>query len=153
MGTTALSPLDQMAVRCYSNSVWFFAGSDHAAMLEILRTGLAQTVSELPFLTSDVVPTDTVNQIGQLELRSTDRTLVMGIKDMRTKPGLDYEALRNTNYPPSALDHRDFMPVVSAVDYPDLTAMPALALQANLLLGGLALAVSFNHALCDAGLR
>ena len=80
MGTTALSPLDQIAVRCYTNLIWFFAGSDHAAMLEILRTGLAQIVSELPFLTSDVVPTDTVNQIGQLELRSTDRTLVMGIK-------------------------------------------------------------------------
>lgn len=147
-----LSPLDQVAIRGYTNIIWFFAASNHAAMLETLRKGLAQTVSEIPYLTSEVVPTDTINQKGQLELRSTGRTLLLGTKDMTMKPGLEYEALRNSNFPPSALHHGDFMPVTRAADYPDSTAMPAVTLQANLLSGGLALAVSFHHALRGAGL-
>lgn len=152
MESTVLSPLDQVAVRGYTNIIWFFAGSNHAAMFETLRKGLAQTVSEIPYLTSEVVPTDTINQKGQLELRSTGRTLVLGTKDMTMKPGLEYEALRNSHFPLSALHHGDFMPVTRAADYPNLIAVPAVALQANLLSGGLAIAVPSHHALCDAGL-
>ena len=145
MDSTMLSDLDQVAIRGYSNIVLLFPGSRHSAMIEVLQAGLSQAAVEIPFLTSEIVSMDQKRQRGKLQLNSTNRRLVLGVKDFSNN--LAYEDLRQLNFPSARLDNNALMP---AFDHS--TLRPVVAMQVNLLRKGLALAISFHHAAFDAGL-
>lgn len=139
-----LSELDQVAIRGYSSIVFFFPGSRHSSMIEVLQAGLSQAAVEMPLLTSAVVSMDQETQRGKLQLRSTDRELVLKVKDV--SDGLSYEDLRRFDFPSARLDDSTIMPTID-----HSTLRPVVATQANLLRNGLALSVLFHHAAFDAG--
>lgn len=155
METTVLSQLDQVAIRGRTNLIWFFGGSNHSGMIRALQMGLFQISSEIPFLTSDIVAMDGTSQKGKLGLRASKRALVLEVNDLTANSsadgGLDFEKLRNDNFPPSSFKNVDFLPVLKASECSASTGMPVIAMQANLLVKGLALAVSFHHAAFDGG--
>ncbi len=151
----SLSPFDQMTVRFYTRGLMYFPlhpGSDHATVIYILREGLREVVSQVPFLAWNVVPaTDGLVQKGRLEVAKGDRGVdLLTIKDLTSSAEdlktWNYETIRKGNFPASG--KYDDLFAIDRMPKPGKPA-PVITAQANLIKGGFILSLSFHHSVGD----
>ncbi|KAI9700623.1 MAG: hypothetical protein M1836_001990 [Candelina mexicana] len=151
----SLSPFDQMTVRFYTRGLMYFPlqpNVDHATVVYILREGLREVVSQIPFLTWNVVPaTDGFVQEGRLEVSEGDRgNDILTIKDLTSsaedRKAWNYEAIRKGNF--AASDKYSKLFAIDRMPIPGKPA-PVMTAQANLMKGGFILSLSFHHSVGD----
>ncbi|KAI9721006.1 MAG: hypothetical protein M1812_002485 [Candelaria pacifica] len=151
----SLSPFDQMTVRFYTRGLMYFPlqpGSDHATIIYILREGLREVVTQIPFLAWNVTPaTDGFIQEGRLEVAKGDRgNDILTIKDLTSSPedrkAWDYETIRKGNFPASDKYFELF--TIDRIPQQG-KPVPVMTAQVNLLTGGFILSLSFHHSVAD----
>jgi hypothetical protein len=156
-----LSTLDQQAQRHYAKVLAFFRidhGGKRDPLINQLRRGLAVSLSELPDFASKVVPVPgSTRKELQLQLgpdsavpwRVVDYTQQEAVPDNVWQYGsYDEIASRHfsvTDIPPERLVDPACLHVPD-----DAQEVPALAIQVNLIPGGLILAICWHHTVCDA---
>jgi Transferase family len=155
MLTFPLTPLDQLPPRLYIRLILSFPlqpSSDRDRVVEVLRYGLKQTITDIPYLTGKVCLRDDGERSGRMEIRRQLRDRVdLQVKDL-TVPNSgwasgSYDELHAKHMPPSLLDGDVLSPVML---FPDQN-MPAsmMAAQANFIPGGLLLCVAIHHSITD----
>lgn len=143
--TTRLSVIDQIAPRDYTSIHFFFRLSDDAdkgSIFNNLETGLLKTAHEIPQLMCCICKAD--NDRDELELRySANSGAIITYKDYTSAKlrdqwpnGRSFDDLEREHFPLSKLErHR----VLAATPPPGAERLPALAVQANFIEGGLIL--------------
>lgn len=157
-----LSPLDRAMCRVYVRLVYVFplAEGSRPAALSHLRTRLAATLAQYPFLAGTVnddnklrYPSSLPDVTTNADDDSGDTTFrILTVRqDVALPP---YEQLAAQAMPPSAL-HKELLSNLPT--HPTgwrHGGWPALGVQANLFAGGLALCFAFHHAVLDGtGMR
>jgi hypothetical protein len=158
-----LSLADQTTVRVYVQKVLFFPFPDgnQEEALRVLEAGLRVTLAKFPFLAGTLSLADA----GRLALRyPLDITDAHMAEIFQRKMITDYEhtyaALKELGLPMSACDSKWFLPDVlrNNPGVPPLgegitnfkgNSMPALAIQASFIPGGLVLSVYNHHSVMD----
>ncbi|KAB8298610.1 hypothetical protein EYC80_000789 [Monilinia laxa] len=152
---TNLTPLDHLMPRTYViglNTSWPISRrSNIEDVYNHLKSGLKQTIKQIPFLGGSVVSTNIPGKF-QIETLSEDyegNQLVFN--DLRTGSGNDwphtYKSLRKARFPGNLLTDGRLSPIKQ---YMGLERLPVMAVQANFIDGGLILHVSVLHTACDA---
>jgi len=142
--TTRLSPIDQIAPRDYNSIHFFFrlsSDADKRSMFKNLETGLLNTAHEIPQLLCCICKAD--NDRDELELRYSAKSgATIAYRDFTSLklrdhwPHGDFDDLEREHFPLSKLErHR----VLAATPPPGAERLPALAVQANFIQGGLIL--------------
>lgn len=145
-----LSPFDQFNGRHYSPLFWVFKQPDRKlseVMIAELKEGLARLLSEIPFLTGNVMTQDESRDLLTLEIPEDGGVLfkVKRMVDADYGPVLDFEELERADFPVDA-----FNPMVLCPGsfLPDDIA-PCLLIQVNLIRGGLVLVTNLHHSVVD----
>ncbi|KAI9744293.1 MAG: hypothetical protein M1818_002445 [Claussenomyces sp. TS43310] len=145
-----LSPFDQFNGRHYLPLFSLFKQPDHKlfdGLISELEEGLSRLLSEVPFLAGNVMLEDETRDLLTLEVPEDGGVLlkVRRMIDEEDGPVADFEQLERDGFPVSA-----FNPMVMCPRsyLPDAVA-PCLLVQANLIRGGLVLAMHFHHSIVD----
>lgn len=156
-----LSTLDQQAQRHYAKVLAFFRidhGGKRDSVINQLRRGLAVSLSETPDFASMVVPVPgSTRKELQLQL-GPDSAVPWRVIDYTLQQAAPENVWQYGSYDEIASRH------FSVVDIPpellvdpaclhvpeDAQEVPALAIQVNLIRGGLILAICWHHTVCDA---
>ncbi|KAL4951403.1 transferase [Aspergillus filifer] len=148
-----LSALDQQIMRFYAKTVLIFETDRAKQPEEIvhhLRRGLSVALSEIPDFASTVAPVSG-SQRKDLELRIGPESGVPFKAVDQTKNDSwtygSYTDLAAKSFPTSDIPHDIlFIPQPGPSD----EGLPAAFLQVNLVEGGVILAISWHHSVCDA---
>ncbi|KJZ69531.1 hypothetical protein HIM_11073 [Hirsutella minnesotensis 3608] len=150
-----LTPLEQIAPRCWSRFVFPFQlpkNYDILAVSRVLRTGLDATKRRFPLFNCEVVPDTQSAQANALKMQQIDpnEVLPLKVKDLREPRAfpMSYAELKAKRFPISA-----FQPgalcrthIWSPIGKP----WPAILAQANFIGEGLLLNVCLHHSIFDA---
>ncbi|KAL4995135.1 transferase family-domain-containing protein [Aspergillus recurvatus] len=148
-----LSALDQQIMRFYAKTVLIFERDSSKASADIvghLKQGLAVALSEIPDFAATVAPVPN-SQRKDLELRiGPDSGVPLKVVD-QTKQGSwvygSYSDLAAKHFPTSDIPHDIlFIPQPR----PRAEGLPAAFLQVNIIDGGVIIAISWHHSVCDA---
>ncbi|MDI1486222.1 MAG: hypothetical protein OHK93_005448 [Ramalina farinacea] len=142
----ALSPADQNMPDVYICFLTLFplsTSSDNQAVYSKLKAGLSLTLSEFPFIGG---------RLARDEAAAGERFQIQidehhGIKMIHRELKLSYPELKRNNFPCSAFDPEQTLPVPIRSTKPDPAVM---AIQANFIHGGLILSICVHHRACDA---
>lgn len=142
-----LSPIDNALTRSLVPHHLFFPespSSDVSAVIDTLREGLSKTVKAINQLSGTVQP---VGQTDELCVAGPWQTVddIFLVRDMRHDEGLEYQQLKNRNFPVKDLD-RNLMPV-AAMRKPD---KPVMMVQLNIIKGGMIMVLCLHHSYTDA---
>src|SRR5579862_2802936 len=153
--TFPLTPLDQLPPRLYIRLILSFPlhrSSNRDMIVEVLRYGLKQVITDIPYLTGKVCLRDDGESSGRMEIRRQLRDRVdLPVKDL-TVPNSgwasgSYDELHARRMPSSLLDGDVLSPVIL---FPDqLVPARIMAAQANFIPGGLLLCVAIHHSIMD----
>ncbi|KAI1633515.1 hypothetical protein F4809DRAFT_666841 [Biscogniauxia mediterranea] len=141
-----ISPLEKLMPRAYVRQIYCFPSASPAA-IDVLRQGLAGTVSDVPYLLSGITTTGP----GQMDVSLSEP--YQHVEDLFSchdlSSALDYAALRAGHFPPAALAIPGlFPPDVDRRPHPN----PAPVFRARACPvrgGGLLLCVAVHHATTD----
>ncbi|KAK3904813.1 transferase family-domain-containing protein [Staphylotrichum tortipilum] len=157
----SLSTLDQQAQRHYAKVLAFFRidhGGKQDAVINQLRRGLAVSLSETPDFASMVVPVPGSTR-KELQLRlGPDSAVPWRVVDYTQQEAAAENVWQYGTYDEIASRHfslADIPPELlvdpACLHVPeDAQEVPALAIQVNLIRGGLILAICWHHTVCDA---
>ena len=156
-----LSTLDQQAQRHYAKVLAFFRidhGGKRDPVINQLRRGLAVSLSETPDFASMVVPVPgSTRKELQLQL-GPDSAVPWRVVDYTQQEAAPDNVWQYGSYDEIASRHfslSDIPPELlvdpACLHVPDdAQEVPALAIQINLIRGGLILAICWHHTVCDA---
>lgn len=119
-----------------------YKAQDNPSIIGILREAVQETVNEIPILATKVV--DTAGGLRELQ----PHKLSLIIKNLSHVKKLDYETLKQSNFKQEALD-ADLLLPVHRFSY-GKAAVPSCGIQANLVNGGMLLAIGIHHFAMDA---
>ncbi|RDW67403.1 Acyltransferase easC [Aspergillus mulundensis] len=148
-----LSALDQQIMRFYPKTLLIFeqdTSKDTSDIVHHLKSGLAVALSEYPDFATTVAPIPG-SQRKDLELRiSHDSGVPFKVVDQTKQDDWIYGSYSNLaakHFPVSDIPHDTlFIPQPA----PGADGLPATFLQVNLIEGGVIIAISWHHAVCDA---
>ncbi|KAL4901147.1 hypothetical protein BDW74DRAFT_170319 [Aspergillus multicolor] len=150
-----LSVLDQQIMRFYPKTLLIFerdSSKDPSDIVHHLKQGLAVALSEYPDFATTVAPVQN-SQRKDLELRiSHDSGVPFKVVDQTKQPSWSYGSysdLAAKHFPVSDIPHDTlFIPQPAPAGGAD--GLPATFLQINIIEGGIIIAISWHHAVCDA---
>lgn len=166
--TLHLSVLDQNIARVYTQILHIFPfpdGSQSEDATRALETGLQATLSSFPFLAGTIQPADP--ETGKLSLQySTDVPNVRTARlfsfssiplskeyphtyEQLRRDGMPQSAFTGANFCPNVLRNRPGIPKDAEGIMDSKHPVPALAVEAFFIAGGLVLSTYFHHSVCD----
>ncbi|KAL4773243.1 transferase [Aspergillus nidulans var. acristatus] len=148
-----LSALDQQIMRFYAKTVLIFERNSSKASIDIvhhLKQGLAVTLSEIPDFAATIAPVPNSHR-KDLELRIGPNSGVpFKVVDQTKQESWvygSYSDLAAKRFPTSDIPHDIlFIPQPQ----PSADGLPAAFLQVNIIDGGIIIAISWHHSVCDA---
>jgi trichothecene 3-O-acetyltransferase len=148
-----LTPLDMNMPRLYGTRwiLCFCLGSEvnHQQLFGELKSALALTICEFPWICGKVGPEVASPTSGKIEVVDGDGGVYMKFKELTGKEARfsSFEELKAASFPLSKLSSTDLSPlgVMPTEQY-----NPVFAAQANFIDGGLLLTVCAHHSVCDA---
>ncbi|KAL4973040.1 transferase [Aspergillus desertorum] len=148
-----LSALDQQIMRFYAKTVLVFQRDSAKASIHIvqhLKQGLAVALSEMPDFAATVAPVPN-SQRKDLELRiGPESGIPFKVVDQTKQDSWVYGSygdLAAKHFPTSDIPHDIlFIPQPG----PSADGLPAAFVQVNLIDGGVIIAISWHHSVCDA---
>ena len=145
-----LSPIDQFSNRVYSPLLLFFkfdAEVLRKAICRDLQGGLANLIKEVPFIAGSVFLED--EETGSLQIEIPEDAGVMfkirEMLDSRKGPVLEFQSLEKAGFSSSLLDPSELGPIHFLPE----SVAPVLAIQANIIRGGMILACYIHHSTTD----
>lgn len=149
--TVWLTPVDQIMDKIYVNFILCFALPKSTSSREVyakLKSGLALTLSEIPFIGGVVAREDGMS--GRYQIKIDQGYGVRFIfRDFATTSTFEhsYEEMQRAKFPSSMLDAKKLSPF----GWLPTSATPAvMGAQANFFTDGLLLTISIIHLACDA---
>ena len=139
-----LSPNDHLSPRIHTAKLLYFCSNEHPEkIVTTLRNSLKKAVAAFPIVGGSVGLMEGACQTGTLAVQAPFFTVedTLTVKDLRDD--YDYESIRAKAFPPDAVDFSVVVP-----DFRRNHSRVLLA-QANLIRGGLLLAVGFHHNVVD----
>ncbi|PQE10428.1 hypothetical protein CJF32_00000957 [Rutstroemia sp. NJR-2017a WRK4] len=152
---TNLTPLDLLMPRTYVIGVSISWPISRRVNIEDvykhLKSGLKQTIAEIPFVGGSVVPTTSPGKFQIETLPEDFEGEQLIFNDLRSGSGKNwphsYKSLRKAGFPSYLFAEECLTPVKR---YLGKEKMPVMAVQANFIDGGLILHLSVLHTACDA---
>jgi trichothecene 3-O-acetyltransferase len=148
-----LTPLDMNMPRLYGTR-WILCFSlesevDHWQVFDELKSALAHTICEFPWICGQVGPEVADPTSGKVEVVDGDGGVHLKFNELT---GTDaqfpsFEELKACSFPLSKLSSTDLSPIGVM---PTEQYNPVFAAQANFINGGLLLTVCAHHSVCDA---
>ena len=145
-----LSPIDQFTNRVYTPTLLFFKFDAEAlreAICSDLQHGLANLINDVPFIAGNVVLED--EETGNLQIEIPEDAGVMfkvrEMLDLRKGPVLEFQDLEQAGFSSSLLDPSQLGPIHFIPE----SVAPVLAIQANIISGGMILAFYIHHSTTD----
>lgn len=147
-----LSPLDHLMPRHYAANLLYFPISnlDTARITSILKSSLQRTFEALPILSGTVQSAPNSEQDGTLCVGAPWNKLdeVFRVNDLSSS-NLDYENLRQNNFPMTASNEHDILTVLRARPNPLGFEHPVMLAQVNFVRNGMILVQFLHHSVMD----
>ena len=146
--TIPLSPLDQVVPRLFISLCLCFPydeTTDKNRTVSVLKEGLRQTITALPFLAADLVST----KEGRVELAPGHGVLFI-VKDLTKRSPAWHQSYTELDAKKMPLSEQDY--IILAPDGREDAAggrAPVMAVQVNFIQGGLLLCAKFQHSVLD----
>ncbi|KAM3065609.1 Acyltransferase boa11 [Clarireedia jacksonii] len=152
---TNLTPLDLLMPRTYVIGITLSWPISRRVNIEDvynhLKSGLKQTIAEIPFVGGSVVPTTSCGKFQIETLPEDFKGEQLIFNDLRSGSGTNwphsYKSLRKAGFPCYIFAEECLTP---SKRYLGMERMPVIAVQANFIDGGLILHLSVLHTACDA---
>ncbi|TVY16574.1 Fumigaclavine B O-acetyltransferase easN [Lachnellula arida] len=139
-----LAPIDHLSPRIHTAKlVYFCTNEDPEKIFITLRGALAKSISAFPIIGGSVGLMKQAPQIGTLAVQAPFFTAEEILTRRDLKETYDYEAIRNKDFPPDAVDFKLVVPDLGA------NHSRVLLVQANFIHGGLILTVAVHHNVVD----
>ncbi|XXG98911.1 hypothetical protein Hte_005242 [Hypoxylon texense] len=140
---TSLSPLDKLMPRGYVRQMFCFP-STHPDVHNVLKAGLIGVVSDVPYLLSGITTSEDQKRISLSEPYQT-------VEDVYSKGDLsdavDYAAVKQGNFPPSAFTAPGIVPLDTQPPFPN--PAPVFRARLSLVDRGFVLCVAVHHCTTD----
>ncbi|KAI1470881.1 transferase family-domain-containing protein [Daldinia caldariorum] len=138
-----LSPLDKIMPRGYVRQIFLFP-STHAYILDTLRKGLGGVVNDVPYLLSGILVGEDPKHVS---LSDPYQTLEDLCYEQDLSDTIDYAAIKEQHFPPSALAVPGIIPPDTQPPFP--SPAPVFRAGVSLVNGGFILCVAVHHCTTD----
>lgn len=145
-----LSSIDSSTPAAHTPVLMFFPvpKEETDGAIQMFREGLQLLLKSMPLLAGSVKPiTSDSGQKGNVANTAPCWSIekLFFVKDFRNKSKYNYESLRQSNFPPSALPILDF----TRIEFLFIDGPPVLYVEVTLINGGLILGVCPHHSVAD----